>query len=128
MKTTVKIVRILIGILLLFSSAAYLFNLVPKPELQGDLKLFNEGIEASVYLLPLIKMTELVCGLAFITGRFVPLATVVIFPLTVNILLCHFFLAPEGLPVAVFLFLGNLALAYRYRDNFVQLVASKTNS
>jgi len=51
-------------------------------------------MEATVYLMPLLKVTELLCGLAFISGRFVPLATVVIFPITLNILLFHTFLAP----------------------------------
>lgn len=125
MKIAIIIVRILMGLLFLFSSVVVLFSLAPEPELTGKMKLFNDGMAASVYLMPLVKVVELVCAIAFLTGRFVPLATVVIFPITVNILLFHTFLAPEGLPVAVFVFLGNLFLAFTYRRNYQTLVVAK---
>lgn len=125
MKIAVTIIRILMGLIFLFSSIVVLFDLVPQPELEGGVKLFNEGMEAAVYLVPLIKGVELLCALAFITGYFVPFATVVIFPIVVNILLYHVFLVPEGLPVAIFLLLGNLLLAYYYRRNYEPLLFVK---
>jgi putative oxidoreductase len=125
MKIAVIIVRILMGLMFVFSSIVVLFNLVPQPELKGAVKVFMEGMKASVYLLTLIKVTELVCGLAFLSGRFVPLATVVIFPVTLNILLFHVFVSPEGLPVAIALILANLFLAYACRRNYQGLLAAK---
>ena len=126
MKIAVIIVRILMGLMYVFASIVVLFKLVPQPPPPTEaLKLFNEGIAASVYLMTLIKITELICGIAFLVGRFVPLATVVIFPITLNILLVHAFLAPEGLPVAILLMLGNLFLAYYYRKNYEGLLAAK---
>ena len=125
MKIAVMIVRTLMGLMFLFSSIVVLFKLAPQPELKGGAKLFMEGMAATVYLLPLIKVTELLCGTAFLSGRFVPLATVVIFPITVNILLYHVFLAPEGLAVAIPIFLGNLFLAYAHRKNYAPMLAAK---
>src|SRR4051812_12777489 len=112
MKVAAIIIRTLMGLMFLFSAAVVLFKLFPQPELKGAIKTFMSGVEASVYLLPLIKITEMLCAFAFLSGRFVPLATVVIFPITVNILLFHAFLAPEGLVVGILLLLGNLFLAY----------------
>ena len=125
MKIASIIVRILLGLLFLFASIAFLFKLFPKPELHGDIKLFNEGMDASRYLMPTVKVIELLCAIAFIIGRFVPLATVVIFPIVVNIFLFHTFLAPEGLPLATFVLLGDLFLAYYYRKNYEGLFAVK---
>lgn len=125
MKIAVIIVRVLMGLLYLFASVVVLFNLVPTPELQGSMKVFNEGIAASGYLMPLIKITELVCAIALLTGRFVTLAVVVLFPIVVNIVMVHAFMAPEGLPTAIFLLLGDLFLAYYYRDNYRTLFAVK---
>lgn len=124
MKITIVIVRVLLGLIFLFSSVVVLFNLVPQPELAGDVAIFNMGLERSGYLIPLLKITELLCAIAFITGRFVPLAAVVIFPIILNILLFHMFLAPEGLPIAVFLFLGDLLLAYANRQNYAPLLVA----
>ena len=125
MKIAVIIVRTLMGLMFLFASIVVLFNLVPQPELKGAVKTFMEGMQASVYLMTLIKITELACGLAFITNRFAPLATVVIFPITLNILLFHTFVSPEGLSTAVPLLLANLFLAFAYRKNYAALVATK---
>jgi putative oxidoreductase len=125
MKIASIIIRILMGLMFLFSSVVVLFNLMPQPEMSGAIKTFNDGIKASIYLMPLIKGIELVCSIAFLSGRFVPLATIVIFPNVVNILLVHSFISSEGLPIAILLFLGNLFLAYYYRDYYKPLFNSK---
>ena len=125
MKIALVITRMLMGLLFLLSVIVVLFKLVPEPELQGNVKVFNEGLKASIYLMPLIKIVELFCAISFLSGRFVSLAAVVIFPISLNILLFHSFLAPEGIPVALFLFLGNLFLAYACRKNYVTLLAAK---
>jgi uncharacterized membrane protein YphA (DoxX/SURF4 family) len=125
MKIAIIVVRLLMGLMFLFASIVVLFHLVKQPPMEGKAKLFMDGIEATGYFMTLLKVTELVCGLAFVAGRFVPLATVVIFPITLNILLYHAFVAPEGLPVAIPLMLGNLFLAYACRKNYKTLVSSK---
>ena len=125
MKIAVTITRILLGLIFLFSSVSYFLNLVPQPEMEGDIKIFNLGLSASVYLIPLVKAIELLCSIAFLSGRFVPLATLVIFPIIINILLVHTFLAPEGLPVALLLLIGNLLIAYNFRKNYTPILASK---
>jgi putative oxidoreductase len=125
MKIAVIIVRILMGLMFLFASVVVLFNLVQQPELKGTAKIFMEGMLATRYLLPLIKITELLCALAFLSGFFVPLAVVVIFPIVVNILFYNAFVMPEGLPVAILIFLADLFLAYAYRKHYQPLLAPK---
>jgi len=125
MKIAVVIVRVLTGLLFLFASIVVLFNLVPQPELSGRVKVFMDGMNATGYLIPLIKITELVCGIAFVSGRFVPLATVVIAPVVVNIFLFHAFVDRQGLPVAVFLVFANLFLAFAHWDKFKPVLSAK---
>jgi putative oxidoreductase len=125
MKIAIIVVRWLMGLMFLFASIVVLFKLMPQPEMKGNAKLFMDGLAATGYFMTLLKLTELVCGLAFVCGRFVPLATVVIFPITLNILFYHAFVEPAGLPVAIPLMLGNLFLAYACRKNYQTLVAAK---
>ncbi|MDN5214514.1 DoxX family membrane protein [Fulvivirgaceae bacterium BMA12] len=125
MKIATIIIRMLLGALFVFASVAYFFKLVPQPELTGDMKTFNDGLTASGYLLPLVKAIELICGIAFIVGRFVPLAVLVIFSIVVNILCVHIFLAPEGLPMALFVFIATLFLAYVNRSYYTGLIVSR---
>ena len=121
MKIATIIIRTLIGLLLLFASISFFLKLVPEPVTTGDFKAFQIGLVASAYLIPLAKSVELLCGLAYVTGRFVTLANIVILPVSLNILLINFFLTPESLPIALFMFLGNLFLIYRYWANYKSL-------
>lgn len=125
MKIAVIIVRTLIGLLFLFASVTYFLNVAPPPEMTGRPKEFMEGLEASGYIMPVVKVFELLCGLAFVSGRFVALAVVVIFPIAVNILLVHAILLPEGLVIAIPLFLAILFLAYVEREKYKPMLAAK---
>lgn len=121
MRPTILIVRILIGTLLLFASLSYFFKFGEQPELVGDMKTVMTGFMATKYLLPLVKMVELICGLSFITGKFMKISSLILVPLSVNILLINVFLMPEGVPIAAALFLGNLFLIYTNWDSYKRL-------
>src|SRR5687767_13723140 len=129
MKIAMIIVRTLMGLLFMFSSITYLLMVMgvfPMPEIPaGAMKNFNEGLAASGYFFALLKVTEFVCGLLLVTGRFVPLAMVILSPIIINIVLTHAFLAPEGIVPGLLLALGNIFLAYYYWDAFKPLLTSK---
>ena len=125
MKIAVIIVRVLMGLLFIFGSIAFFLKLGGEPQLEGNMKTYFDGLVASVYFLPLLKITELVCGIALVAGRFVPLALVILAPIIINILFVHIFLERSGLPVAVFLVLANIFLAYANWDKFKTLLEAK---
>ena len=124
MKIAIIVVRTLIGLMFLFSSLTYFLNLVPQPDLTGNTKTFMDGLAASGYIMPVVKVFEFLCGLAFVSGRFVSLAVVLIFPIALNILLINIFLMPSGLPIVMPLFLGILFLAYAHRENYKSLLVA----
>lgn len=104
------VVRILLGVLFLFSGIVGLFNLYPMPpDLPAPLVAFNSGLMASQYFFPLLKLVETICGVILISGFFVPLALVVLAPVVVNIICVHIFLQPSNLPMAIIV---GIALAY----------------
>jgi putative oxidoreductase len=118
MKIAIIVIRTLIGLLFLFTSIGFFLKLLPEPELTGNFKAFQVGLVASTYLIPLAKTVELLCGLSFVTGRYVTLANILILPVTINILFINFFLTPEGIPIALFVFFGNLFLIYSHWGNY----------
>jgi uncharacterized membrane protein YphA (DoxX/SURF4 family) len=124
MKIAMIIVRTLMGLLLLFASVTYLFKLIPIPPAEGIAKTYNDGL-AVVNTMLVVKVLELLCGLAFVTGRFVTLAVIVIFPIIVNILMFHGVVMPSGLGPGLFLLVCDLFLAYYYRRNYETVFAVK---
>jgi len=125
MKIAVTIVRVLMGLMFLFASIAFFFKLMPQPEISGPMKLFNEGLAASGYFMPFLKVVELICGVLLVAGLFIPLTAIIIFPITIHIFLVHLFMAPEGLPIAIFMLLGNLFIAWYYRKSYAPLFVMK---
>lgn len=124
MKIAATIVRILMGLLFIFGAVA--FFLSPPPELpDGNVKAYFIGLAASIYFLPFLKITELVCGIALVAGRYVPLALVILSPIIINILGVHIFLEHSGLPIAIFLVIANSFLGYYYWNSFKSLFAAK---
>jgi putative oxidoreductase len=124
MKIAMYIVRTLMGLLFIFSSVTYLTGLIQPPPMEGPIKEFNDGLAASGYFMPLLKITELICGILLLSGRFVPLALVILAPIVVNIFFVHLTIAREGLPIAVIVVAMELFLAYYYRDAFAPLFKS----
>ena len=127
MKIAYLVVRILVGILFIFSSLSFLLNLIVPPEQTGNMKIFMDGMIASGYLFQTIKILELICGLAFLSGFFVPLASILISPIIINILMVHIFLDPNGLPIAIIVVRANLFIAHMNREVFLPLLKPKNN-
>jgi uncharacterized membrane protein YphA (DoxX/SURF4 family) len=124
MKIATLIVRILLGALLLFASFSYFFKLGEQPEPVGDMKAVIAGFVAAKYLLPVAKLVELICGLSFLTGKFIKISAILLVPISLNILLINVFLMPEGTPIAAALFLGNLFLIYRNWESYKNLFSA----
>ncbi|MBC5842579.1 MAG: DoxX family membrane protein [Flavobacteriaceae bacterium] len=118
MKIAAIIIRTMLGLLFLYTSISYFFHLTPEPVSTGEFKAFQLGLVASMYLFPLAKAVELLCGLSFITGKYMTLANIIIFPVTLNILLINYFLTPENLPIAIFVFVGNIFLIFTHWENY----------
>jgi uncharacterized membrane protein YphA (DoxX/SURF4 family) len=118
MKIITIIIRTVLGLLFLYTSVSYFLHLSPEPASTGEFKAFQVGLMASTYLFPLAKSVEFLCGLSFVTGKFTTLSNLVIFPVTLNILLINYFLTPENLPLAIFVFVGNLFLIFSHWENY----------
>ena len=65
MKIFMIIVRSLMGALFVFGAVMFFFVHNTPPPLTGNLKTFMEGLTASGYLMQFIKVTVLVCGIAY---------------------------------------------------------------
>lgn len=124
MKIAVIVVRVLLAAMYLFASVSFFLHLMPKaPEMTAAQTTFMSGVMASIYLMPLIKVTELVGGVLLLINRTAPLAALIIFPVTLNIFLYHAFLGPKDLPLVGAMLIFNLFLFYAYRAKYMPIVS-----
>ena len=89
---------------------------MPESPMPEAAMTFMKGIMATGYFFPLLKVTEVVCGLLLLTGFAAPLALVVIAPVTLHILLFHAFLTPgaSNLPLPLGMALAQVIAMIGY--------------
>ena len=83
-----------------------------------EAEVFVSGLVSTGYLLPTVKTIELIVGVLFLFGQFIPLTLVISAPIVLNIGLYHLFLDWSGLPIALLMGTTLLYLTHRYRTYF----------
>ena len=122
MKITVIIVRVLLGLMFLQASLLFFLKMTPaQPELSKDITTYMAGLTIG-HTLEFIKAVELICAILLLVGRYVALALVVLFPITVNILLFHVMLDPANMLIAILIFAAHVFLLYAYRKNYAGML------
>ena len=116
------IICLLFGLLFINAGLNKFFMYIPVPEMPDELRKVNEAFGTIKWLMPLIATIEIAAGLLFIIPKTRNLAAIMIFPIIIGILLHHFFYAPEGLPMAIVLFLINLWIIIEGREKYKHLL------
>ena len=116
-----KTTRVFLGVILTIFGLNGFLGFLPLPPLEGAALDFVGALAATGYFLPLVKLTEITCGVLLLANRYVPLALAILTPVLVNILAFHYFLAPSGLLVPIALVLGTAYLAWKNRLSYAPL-------
>jgi uncharacterized membrane protein YphA (DoxX/SURF4 family) len=125
LKFAPHVTRILLGLLFLVFGLNYFFKVLPTPPMEGAALEFMKGLAGTGYFFPFVKVVEIAVGIALLSNRFVPLALVVLAPVTVNIALLNFILAPAGIPVTIVVLALHLFTMWSYRDYYRVVVSAK---
>ena len=122
MKILTIIARVLLGLIFVFFGSNGLLHFLPMPPLpQGVTGEFLHSFFASGYVY-VISAFQLIAGLLFLIGKFVPLGLTILGAIIVNIWTFHLLMAPEGLPPALVVTVLELFLVWSYRDRFAGIL------
>lgn len=116
--------RLLLGLLFAVFGANGFLQLIPNPAPVGAQAELMAGFAAVGYFFPLLKLTELVVGLALLSNRFVALALVVLAPITVNIV-AYNALTPAALGLPLLVLALHLGLAWHHSAAYRPLLAAR---
>jgi len=104
--------RLLLGLILVVFGANKFLDFMPHMEMPEAAGNLMGAMMASGYMLKLVGATEVFVGLLLLIKKWVPLALVVLAPISVNMILFHLFLAPAGIGPAAVVTLINIILIY----------------
>jgi uncharacterized membrane protein YphA (DoxX/SURF4 family) len=121
-----SVVRVVLGLIFFVFGLNGFLQFLPQPPLPSNAGAFMGALAATGYMFPLIKGTEVIAGALLLSNRFVPLALALLAPVVVNIVLFHAVLAPPN-PITFLVLLGELFLAWSYRDAFRPMLAARVS-
>lgn len=113
------VARILLGLIYTVFGLNFFLHFIPMPPpTPGPATDFSTGLFQSGYFFQVLKGMEVILGIFLLVRLFVPLSLIILAPVSINILLFHAFLAPDGTALSVFIVLLNGYLLWAYRDHF----------
>ena len=127
MKNIVNIIlSILFGLLFLNMGLNKFSNFLPIPEEMPEgmigMMTLMDAMKETGWLLQLVRVVEVIAGLLFFSEQYRTLASIMIFPITVGILLTHVFNAPDGLPIAAGIMVVNLWFLIDNRKRLMPII------
>ena len=98
---------------------------MPMPDIAPDAQNFMGALMATGYLFKFIGLVEMSMGILILTGFYMPLALILIAPITLNIVLFHIFLEHTGLPLGIIMTVLNIFLLYSHLDKYKSFLSAK---
>ena len=118
--------RVVLGLIYFVFGLNFFLHFLPTPPSAGGVAdAFVGGLFQSGYFFPMLKSIEVVLGGLLLIGLFVPLALVILMPVSLNIFLFHAFLTPGNATMGIVIILVHLYLAWAYRDYYKPLFNRK---
>lgn len=116
-----KLVRFLLGIILLVFGLNKFLNFIPLPELPENAGKFMNSLIETGYVLKVVGVLEVVIGALLISKKWTAFALILLAPISINILLFHMFLDLPGLSVALLIAVLNGVLIYKHWPQYTPL-------
>lgn len=121
------IIRLLLGVMMIGSGIMMLVSGgFPTEYDNANATLYMNAMEETGYFVPFLAIVKIICGLAFVTNRFVPLALIIFMSLSLNMVVFHLFLEPfTGVP-AYLIFAMNVYLMVKHLPDYRNLLQAKS--
>jgi uncharacterized membrane protein YphA (DoxX/SURF4 family) len=116
------VARLLLGLVFVVFGANGFLHFIHMPPPTGLALQYESALGAS-HIMVFVFTLQLLGGLLLLIGRYVPLALTLLGPVIVNILLFHVFMAPQGLPLPLFVTLLWLICFWGVRGAFAAIFA-----
>ena len=127
MRIASVVARYLAGLIFLVMGLNGFLHFIPFPPPSGLAAQFMGALYVSHYLFVIFAF-QLIAGVLLLINRYVPLALALLAPVIVNILTFHVLMAPNGLPLALFVAVLWAVVFIDVRPAFSGLFQSRVQS
>ena len=118
--------RYILGLIYFVFGLNFFLQFIPMPAtIPEPLMKFSTALMETGYFMQFVKTVEVICGGLLLMNLFVPLAIVILAPVTINILLVHTFLDQSGLVMALIILVVHVFLGIMNLDSYKGLLKAK---
>ena len=117
----IMVLRILLALILLVFGSNKFFHFMPMPPMEGPPADFMGALGKTGYMFPLIALTEITSGALLLINKWKGLALIFVSIISVNIILFHIVLAPEGIALAAVVAVLDIVLIFANWKKFKTL-------
>lgn len=122
MKTGTMIARVFLGGIFLISGLNGFFHFVPSSTMPGSPMSFISTMISTGDFFYVIKFFEVILGSMILFGRFMPIALIMMFPITMNIFFFHLTLGIGSIPMAMMTMFVHIYLIYTHRSSYDTMI------
>lgn len=109
-----KIVRIILGIILVVFGSNKFLHFFPLPSVDGSAAHFMDTLVATGFIFPVLGVLEVFIGTMLLLKKWVAFVLLLLAPISVNILLFHLFLDIPVMGIALAVAIFNGILIYKH--------------
>ncbi|WP_308993837.1 DoxX family membrane protein [Mariniflexile litorale] len=117
------IIRIILGLFMLIFGLNKFLNFLPAPEGMSEAAGAYFGALISAKVIILVGIVEVLAGLALIFNKYGALLALILMSVSVNIVLFHITLNPEGIGPGLAVLILNILVLYGYKAKYKDLLA-----
>lgn len=125
MKLAICILRSLLGLTLVVFGLNKFLGFMPMPEMNEQAGAFMGALVNSGYIFPVVGGVLVVVGLLLLGNFFVPLALLLLAPISVNIVLIHVVLDSSGIVPAALVAILNVLLFFAYKPAYSKILSPR---
>ena len=118
MKIFKTVVFVLFGLMFINVGLDKFLHYMPMRPMEGEMKKIFDAINTLKWIIPLAGFVELIAGILVLFPKTRTLGALMIFPVLIGILCHNATFMPEGLAIAVVLFLINI---WMIADNWTKI-------
>jgi putative oxidoreductase len=117
--------RLILGLMMTLFGLNFFLHFIPIPPPSEAMGQFLGALINSGFVMQIVKVIEISCGILLLFNMFVPLALILLAPIVVNIFCTHAFLDQQGLPAALFVVILTSLIAWTRWSSFAPLFKAK---
>lgn len=116
MRTGTMIARIFLGGIFVISGLNGFFHFIPSSA--GFISsMINTGD-----LFFVVKFFEILCGAMILSGIFMPIALIMLFPITINIFMYHITTGMGSIPMSMMIMIVHIFMIYSHREKYIPMI------